>query len=77
MTNGKSKDIFVDIEGSNERWSEYELEDGTVLRIRPVVVNVTRSENNYTPDGDPIYTIKAQIIVDPRVPDSLKKKQRT
>lgn len=65
----------VDVTSSSEPWSEYKLSDGTILRIKTVVVEVRRSKNQYNADGDPVYTVKSANLLDTRVPTSLKKKQ--
>lgn len=65
--------VDVPILSAQEVWSEYKLEDGSTLRVRPVLASVDRSAE-YTSDGEPIYNAKIQLIVDARVPDSLRKK---
>jgi hypothetical protein len=65
----------IPIKASNETWSEYELEDGTVVRVRPIVLRVSRDETQLNADGEPLYNVKAQILVDAIVPDGLKRKK--
>jgi hypothetical protein len=36
---------------AKERWSEYRLADGTILRLKPVMIAIFRAEGQYTPDG--------------------------
>jgi len=65
--------VNVPIKSWDETWSEYELADGTKLRVRPVVISIERTDA-YTPDGDPIYAAKSQMILDAVVPAKLKRK---
>jgi hypothetical protein len=53
---------------AKERWSEYRLADGTILRLKPVIIAVFRADGQYTPDGDPVYNMKSTLITDVRAP---------
>ena len=64
----------VEIVQSKEVWSEYQLKDGTTLRIKPVVAAALRVEGQYTADGDPVYAVKASLVTDVRAPSALKKR---
>jgi hypothetical protein len=55
-----------DVEGTEvglvesvERWTELKLDDGAVLRIKPVVISVLRIEGRYDPQGNPMYAVQA------------------
>ena len=63
----------VDFEIENENWNKYSLDDGTKLKVRLVVAQIVRLENEYTPDGDPIYLINSTNIVTADVSEHLKK----
>jgi hypothetical protein len=39
----------IPIDESEERWSKVKLEDGSVLKIRPVVTAVVRVDGQYDP----------------------------
>jgi hypothetical protein len=58
---------------AKEAWSEYCLEDGTILRIKPVMIAISRVEGEHTPDGDPVYNMKSTLVTDVRAPEHLKK----
>ena len=58
---------------AKETWSEYSLEDGTILRIKPVMITVSRAEGEHTPEGDPVYNMKSTLVTDVRSPQHLKK----
>lgn len=49
----------VPIAESTDRWTEIRLEDGAVLRIKVVVSNVMRLENETDDQGLPKYAVKS------------------
>jgi hypothetical protein len=57
-----------------ERWNEYALHDGTTLKMKAVLADVVRVDGQWAPNGDPIYSVNAQIIVNTNAPESMKKK---
>ena len=63
----------VDVLEAKELWSEYRLSDGTILRIKPIMIGVSRLEGEHTLDGDPVYNMKSTLVTDLRVPQELKK----
>ena len=67
MTEG----VVVDVQSIKENWNEYQLEDGTRLRMRLVVHQVLRLQE-INDRGEPIYVIKSQNILDADVPPELK-----
>ena len=77
MNDGASEDAHipkdVDVLEAKELWSEYRLSDGTVLRIKPIMIAVSRLEGEHTLDGDPVYNMKSTVVTDLRVPQELKK----
>ena len=77
MNDGATEDAHipkdVDVLEAKELWSEYRLADGTVLRIKPIMIAVSRLEGEHTLDGDPVYNMKSTVVTDLRVPQELKK----
>ena len=63
----------VDVLQAKEVWSEYRLGDGTVLRIKPVMITISRVEGEHTIEGDPVYNMKSTLVTDVRAPEELKK----
>ena len=63
----------VDVLQAKEVWSEYRLADGTVLRIKPVMITISRIEGEHTIEGDPVYNMKSTLVTDVRAPQELKK----
>ena len=48
----------------SEHWSEYALNDGSIVRIRPIITDVERHVGQFSPTGEPIYQVKAALIVE-------------
>ena len=64
----------VSVDESTERWSEVKLADGSVLRIKPVVISAIRVDGKYDQDGNPIYSVKVnQIMTVASAPERLRK----
>jgi hypothetical protein len=57
---------------SSERWTEVKLEDGTNLRLKPVVMTVARLDGRYDPQGNPMYAVQAQQVMTVSAPDVLR-----
>lgn len=45
-------EVFADV--MKERWSEITLEDGSVLRAKPIVVRIFRTDQ-FDNEGNPMY----------------------
>ena len=58
---------------STERWTEVVLEDGSVLRMKSVVIGVLRAIDAYAADGSPMYSVNVKQILTVKAPDHLKK----
>jgi len=58
---------------NKEEWNEYQLEDGTNLRIKCVVSEVYRIPDAYDDEGNPIYVVKSGNILNVKSPDHIKK----
>jgi hypothetical protein len=58
-----------------EQWNTYALHDGTKLKLKAVLADVVRVEGAFMPNGDPVYSLNASLVVaTPVVPEGLKKK---
>lgn len=65
----------VSVDESNEKWSEYKLADGTVIRLKQVLMEIVRAEGQYDNEGNPTYVVKATPMLSlVEVPDRLKRK---
>lgn len=63
----------VAVTESTERWTDVQLADGAVLRIKPVVIGAVRIDNRYDAEGNPLYQVKVNQIMTVTAPDHLKK----
>jgi len=73
---GPAVDAFeVPIQQSIERWTEITLEDGAVIRIKPMIVGVIRVDGQWDQEGNPVYALRGgpNIMSIVSVPDHLKK----
>ena len=62
---------------SKEAWSEYSLDDGAVLRVRPIVVEARRAKGKFTEEGNPLYYVRIGFILGTRAPARLKRKPKS
>lgn len=53
--------------------NEYKLDDGTILRVRPIMVDVRRLKNQWAPDGDPVYVTKIGFAISTQAPAHLRR----
>ena len=53
----------VGFRATGEHWNEYLLDDGTVARVKLVVVNVYRVDGQTDPKGQPVYVIESNNVV--------------
>ncbi|HTS40666.1 MAG TPA: hypothetical protein VMH84_09025 [Xanthobacteraceae bacterium] len=68
--------VAVGIKESTERWSEFELDDGTKMKIKVTLVGAMRAISEYDPGGLPWYQLQMVPVFTPaEVPSALKKKE--
>lgn len=64
----------VPIKSANESFAEYELEDGSKVKVKFVASSFMRAEGQYAPDGKPIYLVFSSPAVNViSAPDALMK----
>jgi hypothetical protein len=56
----------VEVLEAKEAWSEYRLADGTVLRVKPIMIAVSRVDDAESANGEPVYNIKSTLVTDVR-----------
>ena len=66
--------IEVPIKASGELWNEYLLEDGTVIRLKVVMTDVIKVENEFDGEGTPVYVMKSTMISSVSAPEHLRRK---
>ncbi|ADB57629.1 hypothetical protein [Archaeoglobus profundus] len=62
----------LDFKTIREEWMNIQLEDGTVIRFKSVLVRVFETGRHDPITGEPIYHVEGQNIVVARAPDELK-----
>jgi hypothetical protein len=53
----------VPIVESIDRWSELTLEDGSILRVKPIIGGVVRVPGRFDTDGNPVYVLRGAITM--------------
>lgn len=67
--------VPVEVNQANEHWNQYLLEDGSILKLRTVVLQAVRLIGEYDADGNPVYVVKSNTIVAvPSSPEALRKR---
>lgn len=75
LPNGDSANATpVQINQSSEQWNTYLLEDGSVLKVKLVVTKVSRLDNSYDAEGNPVYIFQSTNVTSVETPENLKKK---
>lgn len=53
--------VVLDFSVLQDGAARYKLEDGTVLRVKPVVVSVLRVEGEVNELGEPVYLLQSLV----------------
>lgn len=52
----------VEVLTADEKWSEYQLADGKVLRLKTVLLDVQRIEGMKNSDGSQVYQFQTHVV---------------
>lgn len=63
----------IDVNQSSERWNEYFLEDGTVLKMKLVLKKVFRVDGEFDEEGNPVYVMQSTNVTSVSAPGDSKK----
>jgi hypothetical protein len=63
----------LSFQSHGEHWNEYVVDDGTLLRLKPVVTEVMRLEGQYDQHGNPVYIVQSTNVLSVDAPDELKR----
>ncbi len=58
----KLKGELVDIESCKEEWSEYKLHDGTIIKVKNILVKLIDLKQK-NPDGTKAYATQFQPVI--------------
>jgi hypothetical protein len=64
----------MDVVTSKDGWSEYTLDDGSILRLKATLVDAKRAVGQYSSDGNPLYLLQYTVINQLISPEKLRKK---
>jgi hypothetical protein len=62
-----------DIVNIKTGWSEFTLDDGTIVRAKAALVEAKKLVGQFTPNGEPIYLMQMSLVNEIVVPERLKK----
>lgn len=65
---------LIDVTEAKEPWSEYSLDDGTIVRVKNVILEIWRFVDQYDAQGNPVYSVKGSPMITVIAPQQLKKK---
>jgi hypothetical protein len=65
----------VPFKAQSEDWTVYHLQDGTEVKVRVILVEASRRDGEFHPDGSPVYDFNMQHIVHVRCPEGLRVNQ--
>lgn len=67
----------VPVSGGTQKWSEFELEDGTIIRAKVDIITAVRVKDQYDPVGNPVYVLNAAPVIGVvHTPTELRKKDQ-
>ena len=69
MVDGVELEFKTKIEG----WNEYEISDGSIIRVKLVTTSVVRISDQYDQEGNPIYAVKTSNVMAVSPPGKLRK----
>ncbi len=64
----------VEFTTQGEQWTVYNLADGSLMRVKLVMMDVARLDDEFNQNGDPIYMFSAQQVIAVTANPSLRKK---
>jgi anaerobic selenocysteine-containing dehydrogenase len=73
---GPAAETRVRVKRAAEAWSEITLGDGSIVRLRPAIINVVRLPGKFTNDGTPVYRVKSAMIMHVNAPSRLRRPKR-
>ena len=74
LPDGRTVDaIALGFQAGGEHWNEYLADDQSVIRIKLVVSDVFRLEDQYDPEGNPMYLVKSTNIMSVSAPEKLRR----
>jgi hypothetical protein len=63
----------LSFQNAREHWNEYLLDDGTIIKLKPVATEVFKLDGQYDPQGNPIYILQSTNVLVVNVPEEMKR----
>mgnify|MGYP001602353913 FL=1 len=74
---GKEHEATVlEFQNAREHWNEYLLDDGTILKLKPVATEVMRIDGVFDAQGQPVYVVMTTNIVTANAPEHLRRGEK-
>jgi hypothetical protein len=74
-TGQQGEGVEVQVEESSEKWSEFTLQDGTVVRAKFTMASAVRVDGEFDAQGNPLYLVNmSPIFTIVSVPEEYRKK---
>lgn len=74
---GKPVDaIELSFQNVREHWNEYLLDDGTVLKLKPVATEVFKVEGQFDVEGNPVYILRSRNVLVVNAADHVKRQDQ-
>ncbi len=74
MIQGQAREAeAIEVHQTSEHWSQYLLEDGAILKLKPVTTDIFRVIGEYDAEGNPVYVVKSRNILAVQSPEQLRK----
>ncbi len=65
--------VEVDFKVVKEDWNEYNLDDGTRIKLKPVAAAIIRIPGLFDNEGNPVYVVKSSNVMSVSAAANLKK----
>jgi hypothetical protein len=62
----------IEFKSTKEEFNVYEISDGTILRMKSVVMSIVKLLDEYDPAGNPVYVVQASNVMSVSAPEELK-----
>jgi len=76
VPNGPEKEAeLIEIQQASEHWNQYLLSDQTVIKVKLVATEVWRVDDEWDPEGNPVYLVKSSNVITINATEELRRKQ--
>lgn len=65
----------LSFQNAREHWNEYLLDDGTILKLKPVATEVFRLDGKYDQEGNPLYLLRSRNVLVVSAAENLKRQE--